>query len=67
MLNLIFFPSTELCTILMQDDVIQGDLKLMFRLHDKNLPIYRVEKTVEMKFQLVSASNHKQCFDQRYS
>ena len=42
--NLIHFTSTEFCTILTQSDVIQGGLKLTFRLHGKNMPNYtRVE------------------------
>ena len=42
--NLTLFNSTEFCTILTQFDVIQGGLKLIFRLHGKNMPNYtRVE------------------------
>ena len=34
---LIVFTSTEFCTILTQFDVIQGGLKIIFRLHGKNM------------------------------
>ena len=37
---LILFTSTEFCMILMQFDVIQGRLKLIFRLHSKNMLNY---------------------------
>ena len=38
--NVILFTSTEFCTIWTQFDVIQGKLKLIFRLHGKNMPNY---------------------------
>ena len=38
--NVILFTSTEFCTISTQFDVIQGRLKLIFRLHGKNMPNY---------------------------
>lgn len=44
--NLIFnlFASTELCIILTRFDIIQGGLKITFRLHGKNMLNYtRVE------------------------
>ena len=42
--NLMFFTFTEFCTILTQFEVIQDGLKLIFRVHGKNMPNYtRVE------------------------